>query len=87
MISRWASLQMSAHILQNLLLWWKLGATLRGCAFFFQILLFEIDGDLEGPYFFAAPQKYVVRRKNRQGNGFSARIVDKYEFGGKSRLG
>ena len=25
---------MSAHILQNLLLWWKLGATPRGCAFF-----------------------------------------------------
>ena len=27
-------LQVSAHILQNLLLWWKLSAALRGCAFF-----------------------------------------------------
>jgi len=34
MILRWASLQVSAHILQNLLLWWNLSATLRGCAFF-----------------------------------------------------
>lgn len=30
----WVSLQTSAHILQNLLLWWNFSATLRGCAFF-----------------------------------------------------
>ena len=35
MILRWAPLQVSAHILQNLLLWWNLSATLRGCASFF----------------------------------------------------
>ena len=35
MVSRWAPLQVSAHILQNLLLWWNLSATLRGCASFF----------------------------------------------------
>ena len=34
MTSRWAPLQVSAHILQNLLLWWTLSATLRGCAIF-----------------------------------------------------
>jgi len=35
MVLRWAPLQVSAHILQNLLLWWNLSATLRGCASFF----------------------------------------------------
>ena len=38
MFLRWASLQMSAHILQNLLLWWNLSAALRGCASFFVAL-------------------------------------------------
>ena len=33
-LMRWAPLQVSAHILQNLLLWWTLSATPRGCAFF-----------------------------------------------------
>lgn len=30
----WVPLQASAHVLQNLLLWWNFSATLRGCAFF-----------------------------------------------------
>ena len=33
----WVSLQTSAHILQNLLLWWNFSATPRGCALFCQI--------------------------------------------------
>ena len=33
----WVPLQASAHVLQNLLLWWNFSATLRGCAFFWLV--------------------------------------------------
>jgi hypothetical protein len=32
---RWTLLRVSTHLLQNLLLWWKLGATLKVAPFFF----------------------------------------------------
>jgi len=65
MASRWAPLQVSAHILQNLLLWWKLGATLRGCAFFFHFLVFAPTRAQRTPKSPCCVKIVLVRRKTR----------------------
>ncbi len=52
-------LQVSAHILQNLLLWWNLSATLRGCVFFVPTKR-EADGENGRP---PGSNKLLLRRK------------------------
>ena len=57
---RWASLQVSAHILQNLLLWWNLHAAPRGCVFFCSKAV--PGAELRG-FFYAALTDGLLRRK------------------------